>query len=357
MIEIFRPKLVSPSLAHQRFESVWRSNRYSNFGPQVREFEERSAHHFDVEPSRVVSTTNATIALLGAMAVSGASSWRLPSWTFAATASAVASVDPMPHFVDVSRGTWIYDGKESATETAAWVQVLPFGAGTLQESEIQNQFRVIDAAASFGTLEGRLSKISPTDCVVISFHATKVLGVGEGGLAVFGDPHLASEFRTWTNFGFGPDRISSISGSNGKMMEYVAAMLNVELDHWEDSKHEWEVARELVDNRSSAAGIVNYSGTIGAVSPYWVAIFSSENQRDFAKEALSKKGIESRKWWSDGCHTMPAFRRFIQSPLPVTREIAAKSLGLPFFRDISESEVELIIETLLEATNSQPEIY
>jgi dTDP-4-amino-4,6-dideoxygalactose transaminase len=59
---------------------------------------------------------------------------------------------------------------------------------------------VLDAAAGVDTLRPGMTP------AVVSFHATKPLGIGEGGALVSVDAETIARFRSFANFGFGNGR-------------------------------------------------------------------------------------------------------------------------------------------------------
>ncbi len=72
--------------------------------------------------------------------------------------------------------------------------------------------------------------------VVLSLHATKVFGVGEGGVVLCRDAELVKACKRDLNFGFLGDRVAHTNGVNGKMSEYHAAVGLAELDGWPDKR-------------------------------------------------------------------------------------------------------------------------
>ena len=90
---------------------------------------------------------------------------------------------------------------------------------------------VVDAAASFGATAagGHFGKNFP-GAVVFSFHATKAFGIGEGGLVYSRDTDLISRIRQAANFGFSETRECVLTGLNGKLSEYAAAIALATLD-------------------------------------------------------------------------------------------------------------------------------
>jgi dTDP-4-amino-4,6-dideoxygalactose transaminase len=60
---------------------------------------------------------------------------------------------------------------------------------------------------------------------------------------------------------------------------------------------------------------------------------------DAVEAHLRASGIDTRRWWSEGCHLAPAFLDCPRSDLRVTKELASSSLGIPFFADLHAGQI------------------
>ena len=70
-------------------------------------------------------------------------------------------------------------------------------------------------------------------CGAFSLHATKTMGMGEGGFAVSGDADWIERVRCLSNFGIDPgDFKVHQAGSNAKLSEYHAAVGIAALARW-----------------------------------------------------------------------------------------------------------------------------
>ena len=324
-------------------EEIQSSGIYGNFGPQVMQLEAEYAELLGLPKSRLVSASNATIGLQGALAVFEMDSWVVPSWSFAATAHAARLQDSELYFGDVLRESWVLDPNEVRSGEGA-VVTAPFGAQIAIGAEWNHVGGlVIDAAAAIGAFPEVGESFCKPWAIVVSLHATKVLGIGEGGFVVFSSDELAQKFRQWTNFGFSGNREAPYPSTNGKLSEVSAAIGRFRLSGWTKEKSDWLEARRSAHGVGSELEI-NVGFSRGDwVSPYWVVDFSQEEHCRFAEKELHEAGIEFRSWWSSGCHRMPAFVGIpSRGSLEVTEEIAAKSLGLPFFRGINADQVEQV---------------
>ena len=341
---MMRPKSNDFAASLRRLNAIQRRHVYSNFGPEVREFEERIAALLNTTPARVVATSNATLALAGALNQVEERSVTLPSFTFAATAQAVLQVNKQGILGDIDQSTWqlLPVSNESHRDDSASILVLPFGSGLPSFDKLTTKPVVIDAAASLSSPLPNLDLLPSRSSIVFSLHATKVLGVGEGGVVVFGSEEAAEEMRRWINFGFDGSREPLGTGTNAKMPEIVAAFLNTELENFESTLEEWRVARTIVEECCEDEGISTFAPTRGLVSPYWIVNFSDPLQREFARRLLTLGSISHRLWWGSGIHRTRLRSRFEFSALPNTESVSSRYLGLPFFRGITRTVVQRI---------------
>lgn len=151
-IPVMKPKVVDPEMSLGRLRDVANSRVFSNFGPQVQELEQRFADLFGVPSGHVVTAANATLAITGAMSVSKALSWKIPAWTFAATAHAASGTGLPFRFVDVCPETWMIDTSVPGPADEGTVLVVPFGIPFAEANWGDEAEVVVDAAASFGSM-------------------------------------------------------------------------------------------------------------------------------------------------------------------------------------------------------------
>ncbi len=315
---------------------------YSNRGPLVTQFERRLGEElFCVDPSCVVLCASGTVGIAGACIVLGIRDADVPAFTFPATPLAVLQGGGRVHMHDIDPQTWLMVSPAAGVGTRdGSVPVLPFGMPLDFGRFSAGQSVVIDAAASIGASPD-LDGLPATWAVVYSLHATKVLGIGEGGVVVFGSVAAASHFRSWINFGFAGTRESQIAGTNGKMSEVAAAYGLAALDSWPRERVEWMRARAMANAVSVHLGLAPKALERIEASPYWIVDLGSAESCRVVEAVLAEAGIETRRWWSAGCHRMPAFASDDQS-FPVTDVVAARTLGLPMSRTLTQANFDRI---------------
>jgi dTDP-4-amino-4,6-dideoxygalactose transaminase len=345
-VPVMQPRVPAVSAAYARLNAIDESGLFSNFGPQEGEVRQRFADRLGVRSDRVATVSNATLGISGAIAVLGGNRWLVPSFTFAATPAAVLAAGADLIFGDADFDSWTLASVDESVD--GYVPVAPFGAAP-DVARWGGQARVVhDAAASIGA-EMDLSALPTGHAVVFSLHATKVLGSGEGGVVVFGDEELAARFRAWTNFGFRGSREAQSAGVNAKMAEIQAAYVHAALDGWETERAEWASARWFVRDLGREFGLDTFESGTDGIDPYWIVRFPDAAACDAAETALQAAGIETRRWWSRGCHRMPAYENFPSSSLEVTDDIASRYLGLPFFRGIEDDHRDRLRQGLTNA--------
>ncbi len=367
-IKIMQPKLPRFDQLQPYLEQIDASGIYTNLGPLVRRFEQKLADTFDVPAKRVITTSNCTSALhlsiLGKKKT-GASYCLLPSWTFVATAHAVKAAGLEPYFLDVDKDTQQLSFREvlralnklGPDAVASIVLVAPYGSPIdLEKWEtFQSEFDIpviLDAAAAFDTT--RASKI--TTCV--SLHATKVMPAGEGGLILATEDDNADAFRAGTNFGFYQSREAVYSGMNAKMSEYHAAIGLASLKDWQSTKRRLlHICSQLSDGISRIDGVKLQDGFGQSWFSNTTQIQLENSDVGELKSFLTEKGIETRRWWSTGCHKMKAFEQCKAGDLAVTEKLAATTISLPSHANVQANEVSHILNSLEEyfrqsATNS-----
>ena len=330
---------------------------YSNFGPLVCEFERRLANHFGGDVGTVLTCANATLGItlaLQELMRSGSTACLLPSWTFVATAHAVSAAGLRLVFADVDP----VDGQltpslaeqaiQRIPDIGAVIVVGPFGMGVDVDDWLSFRSRtglpvIIDAAAGFDT--AALSQL-PT---IVSLHATKALGCGEGGFVMCADKDLISRIMARSNFGFVSTREAMSVGTNAKMSEYHAAVGLSALDEWPKTR---ATLIEIAKNYRKRLSACQWASFQPGWGEDWISMTCNvklEPGFDSVRlcDTMDKTGIDTRRWWGDGCHKQKAYADCARFDLPATADLARRTVGLPFFEDLTPSHIERIYDTLV----------
>jgi len=329
---------------------------YSNFGPLTQEFQARLAARFGLPPASVVTISNATVGLSLALRAARARPGTLcvlPSWTFSASVHAVVGAGLTPFFADVDA-----NGLLTPDIARAAIRAAPREVGAVMPVAVWGQPidpvawdefsqnaglpAVIDAAPGFDAARAGA-------CLsVVSLHATKVLGVGEGGFVMSSESALVAAVQQESNFGFLGSREAQIEATNGKLSEYAAALGLAGLDEWTARRTAFEaVARRYRENLTQIRGATLPEGW----GPDWVSTtcvvqLDDPDTTTAVLDSLHEAGVETRAWWGRGMHTHRAFGAYPRMPLPATERFAQTILGLPFYIDMTTNEVDTVCEAL-----------
>lgn len=322
---------------------------YSNFGPLEQELKDRMLAFAPKGSKAVATAANATLAIQGLLTVNSNTGEKIacPSWTFAASAAAVVGANKTPMFKDVNLGTWQLDVSETEQDA---LLVAAFGNAVI-DADFSKQHSgspiVIDAAASFAALGSMQVPDDRAWAMVVSLHATKLLGAGEGAIIFSNDESWLRDFSSWTNFGFWGSRESELIGTNAKLSEYHSAVALASLDAWDETRSLLsEMGQYCLSSSRELQVNCHPAMEQGRLTPYWILqLPNSEVKVQFQYE-LEKLGISYRDWWSVGVSEMPAFKTYSSTELKNTKYIASTTIGLPFYIGLKKSVVDQITEAL-----------
>ncbi len=192
-----------------------------------------------------LAVTNGTHALelaLRALKVGPGDEVIVPAMTFAATAMAVLIVGAKPVLADIDGDTWCISVEDVARKmTGRTKAVIPVHfAGQMADLEGLERLCdprgvaiIEDAAHAHGARRNGYAAGSRGAASAFSFQNFKLMSAGEGGMLLFTDGNLFEASRLIGNCGrpFGDTSYAHLlPGSNFRMGELTAAVLNAQLD-------------------------------------------------------------------------------------------------------------------------------
>lgn len=367
---LLKPRLPTAEKLLPYLRRIDQNGWYTNHGPMLQEFEARLADHFHLEGDQLATCANATLAIAQTLKAVGAAEGSLcvmPSWTFVATPAAAKWASLKPYFMDVDPETWLISPQSirelaRTREIGAVVVVSAFGAPVDMQpwEELTRDTGipvVIDAASGFDSFT-RYGHWDTKIPVVISMHATKVSGIGEGALVLCSDAVLAKRIAAYGNFGFAGGRHAVVAGANTKMSEYVAATGLAFMAEWPARRKEWAQLTAWFAAELAATPDMKPAPGFGGgwISSYGLVELQGDLSSDEVQERLHEEGIESRHWWAKGCHTQPAYKTCTRGNLEQTERLSDTVLGLPFWRGMTQSDVTDIFQTLRKVINSKASV-
>lgn len=373
-IPAFRPLLPSAERLLPYLHRIDASRVYSNRGALVWELEERLAGQMGLPADTVRTAASGTLALaLAILAHAGRGDPNgrrplalMPAFTFVATAQAAEFCGYRPDFVDVDPARWTIDPRQLRAHpafsqvglilAAAPYGILPDVAGLARFQAETGVPVVIDAAAGFEALLDAPDAVCEAIPLVLSFHATKSFATGEGGAVLWRSREGQKRVLQMASFGFLRAREAVTVGLNGKMSEYHAAVGLAMLDDLDVRRRaQADVVATYVEAAAKAADIGGRLHLSPAISPAYV-LFEARNPeiRACAEAALSADCIDHRCWYGRGVDVQPYFANgpapgSSDDPLPVTRDLCDRLLGLPAAPDLDSLAVHRVIAALAAA--------
>jgi dTDP-4-amino-4,6-dideoxygalactose transaminase len=340
----------------ERIAAVVRSGRYI-LGPEVSAFEEEYAAYLGVRHCiGVANGTDALTIALRALGVSPGDEVVCPSFTFYATAEAIANAGARPVFCDVDPATACVSAatvEPAMTErTRAIVPVHLFGG--LAPVEELRSFGVPvleDAAQAAGASAGDAGRAGALgDASTFSFFPSKNLPcLGDGGAIATDSDDVAATARKLRFHGSADKQTFEEVGYNSRLDEVQAAVLRVllrELDGWNEARRAVAAAYERHGLRE-VPGLRTLDGGPGAVHHLYVAL---HEHADELAQALAERGVQSRGYYRQPVHRQPAMTEFAHgAELPVTDDLARTNLALPMGPELTDGQVAEVVEALREA--------
>lgn len=367
LLHVGRPNIGSYEAFLKYAEDIFNRRWLTNNGPLVQEFEQRVANYLGVK--NCVAMCNGTVALEIAIRALGLEGEVIvPSFTFIATAHALSWQAITPVFADIDPATHNLDPdavrRMITPRTTGIIGVHLWGRGApveeLQDIAYEHGLQLMfDAAHAFGCSHSGRTIGNFGTCEVLSFHATKFFNTFEGGAVVTNDDKLAEAMRLMRNFGFeGMDNVIH-PGTNGKMIEVVAAMGLVNLDTLDSVLEANHRNYQFYQKELSGLPGINllcYDEKKRNNYQYVVMEVGEDCtiSRDEFVKALHAENILARKYFWPGCHKMKPYRELYPHAgllLPNTKKVADRVVLLPTGTTIDSGmlrNVVSVIRVLLE---------
>ena len=334
----------------ERMREVLESGTFI-LGPNVTAFEEEAAAYLGVP--RTVSVANGTDALvlaLDAMDIGPGDEVICPSFTFYATAEAIARRGATPVFADIDPVTLNLDPEDVAARvtdrTRALMPVHLFGrVMPLQGLAGLGLPIVEDAAQAFGA-EG-VAKVGALS--TFSFFPTKNLfALGDGGLVAATDEGLAARVKLLRFHGSKEKKNFEAVGYNSRLDELQAAVLRLfmgEISGWNEARREAAARYEELGLGDLCELPADEAGHV-----YHMYVVRTPD-RDRFREALSEAGIANASYYVVPLHLQPALRYlgWKDGSLPETEKAAAENLALPMWAGIPAEAQERVVSVIREA--------
>ncbi len=342
-------------------ERVCDSQRFI-MGPEITAFEEEMARMLGVRHAVSVSSgTDALLLALMALDIRAGDEVVTSTYSFFATAGAIARLGARPVLVDIDETTFNLDPERVAAvltpRTKAIIPVHLFGLSADIDPILDVAARayvpvVEDAAQAIGaSYKSRLlGGLGAAGC--FSFFPSKNLGAfGDAGLLTTNDDVLAKQARLLRTHGMEPRYYHHAVGANFRMDALQAAILRVKAPHLA----EWTARRRA--NAARYRTLFRDAGLLDRVTlpnepPDRWHIFNQfvirTADRDGLKAHLDERGIGSEIYYPVPFHLQPCFAGLGHSSgdFPRAERAAAESLALPIYGELIPAQQEAVVSAI-----------
>jgi len=347
---------------------VLRSGQLS-LGPRLEQFEQQFASRVGAPLASAVSSGTAGLHLaLRAVGVQDGDEVVTSPFSFVASANASLYERARPVFADIDPVTLNLDPQAAAdavtSRTRALLPVHVFGyPADMQAFEAlagQNDVAIVeDACEALGARHADGAPVGGRgNPAVFGFYANKQLTTGEGGMVTFADPALKERIDSERNQGRAPDMgwlDHDRLGFNYRLSDIACGLGLAQLERLREMLA--ARARVAARYREALAGMEGLelpcADRAGNERGWFVFVVQlpRDVDRDQTVRELATAGIQSKPYLP-AIHLMSFYRERFghrEGEFPICEDVAARSLALPFFPQMSEGQVGRVADGLSSA--------
>ncbi len=326
-------------------------------GPQGRAFEQEMAEYLGVKHAiGVASGTDALHLALRAAGLGQGDEIITTTFTFIATAEAIAYVGATPVFVDIDPQTFNIDllqvEQAITSKTKAILPVHLFGqpadlASLKVLCDARKLLLIEDCAQSCGARYADRMTGAWGDLGCYSFFPSKNLGCfGDGGLIATDNDTLAEEIRVLRNHGSRERYHHEIIGVNSRLDDLQAAVLRVKLQYLDRFNQQRRDNAHLYSRLLSELGIdVPFEDGKGIHVYHQYTILT--DKREAIQAALAGAGVASAIYYPIPLHRQKVFLDVCREvSLPVSEQSAERVLSLPIYPELTRPQIEQVVEVI-----------
>ncbi len=353
---------------------VLRSSQLSS-GPKVQEFEQAICEYTGSQHAVALNSgTSALQIAVRSLGLDAGAEVILPSFAFSALLNVVLQEGLQPKFVDIDPESYNTTPELIAAaitdDTQLVIAVHTFGipadvpgitnaiSSPSRAGRSRHTIQVIeDACEALGTeVEGRRAG-TLGDAGLFAFYPNKQITTGEGGVLVTSDERLARQARILRNQGRDPTLSWEDHAEIG--FSYRLSDMNCALgiSQLKRLEHVIEKRQHLAESYDRKLHGINdlicppLSNAIGRISWFVYPIRLPDRfaraDRDWICEVLATKGIATGRYFAP-LHRQPVMQKskVTASNLTSTESIADRVIALPFFNELTETEIEEVCGVL-----------
>ncbi|OCP02333.1 MULTISPECIES: DegT/DnrJ/EryC1/StrS family aminotransferase [unclassified Ensifer] len=328
----------------------------------INRFEAAFAAHLGV--THAISTSSCTGALhmgLAALGVGPGDEVILADTNWTASAAPIVHLGARPVFVDVLADSWCIDPEKAEAaitpRTKAIIAVHIYGnlcdMDQLLEIGARHNIPVVEDAAEALGSEWRGRKAGALGAFgAFSFHGTKTVTTGEGGMFVTSNSTLYEKVLTLSNHGrargqkkqFWPDEI----GFKYKMSNLQAAVGLAQIERvGELVERKREIFYAYREQLAGVNAVAMNPEPEGTKNGFWMptVVFAPETgvTRETLQEAFSAENIDARVFFWP-LSSLPPFEEVAANT--TAYDLPGRAINLPSYHDMTADEIGRVVEVL-----------
>jgi len=329
----------------------------------IHRFERDLSTYLGVKHAMATSSCTGAIHLaLIALGIKAGDEVIVPEITWIATVEPILYIGAKPVFVDVLKDTWCIDPekiKQAITPlTRAIIPVHIYGnlcdMDTIMEIAREHQLKVIeDAAEGLGSEYFGRKAGSIADAATFSFHGTKTMTTGEGGVLVTNSTKVYEKAKVLNDHGRNPQDPENKMfwmrnyGYKYKMSNLQAALGCAQIERIEELvAKKREIFTWYSDLLKGIPCSMNPEQD-GCKNSYWLPTVVFEKELNFDRasffEASKANQIDSRPFFFP-LSSLPMFNENRENV--VAYDLYERSINLPSFHDITKAEVGFVVDVI-----------
>ncbi len=364
--------LSSPDITEKEVNAIRQvlATPFLSIGPKVTEFEKRIADYIGTKYAIAVNSGTSGLHLcVRSLGIHDGDEVITTPFSFIASANCLLFERAKPVFADIDEKTLCLDvSKIEEKITAKTKAILPvhiFGHPCEMDKimEIARKYKLAvieDACEAIGA-EYQSKKVgSFGNCGVFAFYANKQITTGEGGMIVTNDENIAKLCRSMRNQGRGEDErwLAHVRlGYNYRMSELSASLGLTQIERISEMLAKRSRVADLYNNKLKKMKGIEIPYLAEKIKMSWfVYVIRLDSQkfsfsdRDKIINNLENKGIQCRNYFP-AIHLEPFYREMFncqKGDYPITEKMADLTIALPFYNNLSETEIDYIVRSLQE---------
>ena len=348
---------------------VIRRNMGWAIGPEINKFEKNLAEY--VGTKFCISFNSGTSALHASLLSIGLKSNQeiiVPSFTFIATANSVLMAGGIPHFVDIEKENYGLDPvqtEHSISKNVKAIMPVHYAGLPCKINELRNIadkkkiYLIEDAAESLGSTTNKKMIGTFGDLSVLSFAPNKIITTGEGGAVLTNSKTLYEKLKLIRSHGrletsnyfsssLKPKYVTL--GYNWRMPSMIAALGLSQLNRIEKLINMRRKNAHFISNKLkkfSEITLPTEPKHEKHVFQLYSILLPNFKQRNSLMAFLVKKGIMTKVYF-EPIHTTQFYKKvnFKKSELKNTLEISNRIISLPIYPDLTQNELQYIVDSI-----------